>query len=133
MKNTYVLKEILKSNYYGTNSYAIIIEEQPSNILYFSSDSTYLSNLINKYNKNPYISTESGLERIGIELNILKNIYGEDFSNITSSRLFSQMYDLNMLAGNMCLKKFNKILRNIVFKENYTGNIIDINKIFNGI
>lgn len=130
MKNTYVLKEILKSNYYGLNSYAIIIEEKPSNILYFSSDSTYLARLVNKYNKNQYISVGSGLERIGIELNILKDVYGEDFNNLTSTRLFSQMYDLNMLAGNMCLKKFNKILKNIVFKEKYTGNIIDIQKIF---
>lgn len=131
MKNTYVLKEILKSNYYGIKSFAIIIEEQPSNILYFSSDSSYLANLVNKYNKNKYISVTSGLERIGIKLNILREIYGEDFNNLTSARLFSQMYDLNMLAGNMCLKKFNKILKNLVFKENDTGNIIDINNIFN--
>lgn len=130
MRNTYVLKEILKSNYYGINSYAIIIEEQPSNILYFSSDSTYLARLVNKYNKNQYMSVGSGLERIGIELNILKEVYGEDFNNLTSTRLFSQLYDLNMLAGNMCMKKFDRILRNIIFKEKYTGDIVNIQNIF---
>lgn len=113
LRKLYRLKQIFRCENNGVKSYGILFEDTTSNLLYFTSDRLYLNLFMRKYVSNQYVTLQSWLDNIGNKLNILVDIYEYDFSSLVYSRLFSEMNNYNLLAGEMCKKKFLSIIKNV--------------------
>lgn len=114
----YTLEEVLETNQMY-NKYALIFKDE-KNKFYIVSDKEYLRLFANKLGFNSETYIESICRVVGNLTNRLIYTMNEDFSDTYKVRIYAQTFGLEVLAGNICRKKYLSLLRNMDITDKNT-------------